>query len=1014
MAYTSLMTRSGSLYEGDSFGFHSYIATDEERPCTERCFCHQHDVSKTFSFLVHKSSSKMDITIFSNDLFSKLHELLHSTGWQIRFINGQRIANGLNLLKHYHILKSHLDNLASELPDSPPIHTPFSEMELLVDGLLADGEVFKSFGYEDLCEHGFLSFKTWKKFQQDKLQREILALEEGFWEVDSDLGELPTPPMQRNSSGQQSTDSEFAFDAPDDFEESPESLEHPQPGETWSTELENTANPANNSEELPTFAQESSPLLETWFEFPLIHAARAGQIELVRSLLDQGANINQGGLISPLSEATRVKYTQMVYSLRKQESDMNSSMSRRTTPLIEAASAGHLAVVQLLLDRGVDINKHSDYNSKTPLLAAIEGEHIAVVQLLLDQGVDINKYLDYNSKTPLLAAIERGYIEVVQLLLDQGVDINKYPIWNRETLLLAAVKRGYIAIVQLLLDRGADINKYSTWNGKTPLLAAAEGGYVEVVQLLLDRGADAHASGYMLWISRLAKAAGAGNIALKRLLQDRLIIAAASGQTEEMRALLQHGVDINAITPCGTALSTAVRSGYEFSVRWLLRKGADVHAAAAILRRSDDANLTIARLFKSEAWVRNIEYARNMRRSHHHDSWRAKNLTYLHSRFNAQHRLMIDATGRSSTEFRELSQTFPSLREAWSAGIRTLRSLCGGEPPRSLSDTIAFLCLAKAISGALQEIGGRDRSEQFLLDLDRWQLLFNSKADSDAYRDAIYSMWGVTLDENLLDLNRRQLHFSSQADSDAYIDADRDAVYSMWGVTLDENLPYQNQVNSEDLIYFQELASALVNQANESFDFDTLSDTGLESSQQRWQLRNDINPPSTNSSAIPPDIQVTVGTDAQPPEFVPPLHPDLPVHPSERSLQQAVAADVSSATIEPIVILLMAGMIFAIVVVFLHCSSRLLPPALLFRSAHLLTLFSYLGLGNISAGNASSPSIFAYIDTLQERCRLLEMYMGVKAWIPMPYGASDEFTCSGKGKGVLQPEDYFDFESYFA
>ncbi|PQE23546.1 multiple ankyrin repeats single kh domain protein [Rutstroemia sp. NJR-2017a BVV2] len=1126
----------GSRYEGDSFGFHSYIATDEERPCTEHCFCHQHGVSKAFSFMVYKSSSKMDITIFSDDLYSNLLEVLDSTGSQIGFTDDKKIVNGLDLLKHYPILKSHLGNHVSNLPDSPMIHSPFSEMELLVEGLLADGEVFASFGYEDLYECGFLDFKTWKKFQQVKLQRDISALEEGFWEVDSDLEEFLALPMQQNSSGQQSMDSEFAFDELSDTEELLASPEHPQPDDVWPPDFEGTANQANDSEKLPTFAEESNPLGEWWFKFPLIHAANAGQVAVVKLLLDRGADINlevrcplgftistplitaakagqvavvellldrgadinlearcplgftistplitaaKAGQVAvvellldrgadihlealplgftrftPLATAAKAGQVAVVELLLDRGADINWEARcplgfTRSTPLITAANAGQVAVVKLLLDRGADINLEArcplGFTRSTPLITAANAGQVAVVQLLLDRGADVDKsggrrtplaeaakaghlavvqlLLQYGVDvdksgewcTPLVEAIKAGHITVVQLLLQHGADVDKSGGWY--TPLAEAAKAGHIAVVELLLDRGADINERSDWSGshKTPLLDAVEGGHVavvqllldrgggihtdgygslaaclgqaaytgrvkivkllldrgadinersgcsgktpllqaaeeanvRVVQLLLDRGADTHVSGCMLWIKRLAKAVRPGSTALKRLLQNRLIVAAATGRTEEMRALLQNGVDINAITPCGTALSTAVRSGYETSIRWLLRKGADVHAAAAILQRFDDAKFTTARLFKSEAWVRDIEYARNnMRLSRRHDSRRAKNLLYLHSRFTAQHRLMIDASRRSSTGFRELSQTFPRYREAWSAGIRTLRSLCGGAPPINLSNTIAFLCLAKAISEALQELGGCDRSEQFLLDLDRWQLIFKSKADSDPYRDAVYSMWGVTLDENLSN---------------------------------------QNQVDSDDLLYFQELASTLVSHASESFDFDAgtgaLNDTGLGASQQRWQLRNEMNPPGTNSSAIPPGSIQT--TDAQPPEFVPPLPPDPQVRSTERNLSQAVAADISSATIEPIVTLLMAGMIFALVVIFLHW------------------------LENISAG---TPTIFAYIDTLQERCRVLEMYMGVKRWVP--YGASGEFTSSGKG--MVQVEDYFDFASYFA
>jgi hypothetical protein len=243
---------------------------------------------------------------------------------------------------------------------------------------------------------------------------------------------------------------------------------------------------------------------------------------------------------------------------------------------------------------------------------------------------------------------------------------------------------------------------------------------------------------------------------------------------------------------------------------------------------------------------------------------------------------MIKAAQRSSTQFLELSQRFWGYREAWSAGIRTLRGLCSGESPRDVGDTIAFLCLAKAISETLQRTGTCDESKQFFQDLDRWQNLFNSEADRDSYRDAIYSMWGVMLDEN----------FSSQG-----------------------------QVDASVLIHFQGLASTLVTQGSKLPGFNALNDTGLGSSQKGWLLRNGIIPSRTDPSDITPDLRCSLGSGVQPQKIIHPRAPDSAVCTTRKALRQELETDVSSAPIEPMAILLMAGAIFAIVVVFLQCLS---------------------------------------------------------------------------------------------
>ncbi len=73
------------------------------------------------------------------------------------------IVNGLVLLKNYSTLKAHLNAVQS---NPRALGSLVLEMSLLIDGFLADGEIFKSYGYEDLYENRFLTYDHWKEFQQ--------------------------------------------------------------------------------------------------------------------------------------------------------------------------------------------------------------------------------------------------------------------------------------------------------------------------------------------------------------------------------------------------------------------------------------------------------------------------------------------------------------------------------------------------------------------------------------------------------------------------------------------------------------------------------------------------------------------------------------------------------------------------------------------------------------------------------------------------------------------------------
>ena len=87
-----------------------------------------------------------------------------------------------------------------------------------------------------------------------------------------------------------------------------------------------------------------------------------------------------------------------------------------------ASQTGHQEIVQLLLDKGADVNaKKTD--GVTALMVASRDGHQEVVKLLLDKGADVNaKRTD--GVTALMAVSASGYIEIAQSLLANGADVN--------------------------------------------------------------------------------------------------------------------------------------------------------------------------------------------------------------------------------------------------------------------------------------------------------------------------------------------------------------------------------------------------------------------------------------------------------------------------------------------------------------------------------------------------------------------------------------------------------------
>ena len=97
---------------------------------------------------------------------------------------------------------------------------------------------------------------------------------------------------------------------------------------------------------------------------------------------------------------------------------------RDSPPIWHAAQQGHLEVVRLLIEAGADMNaKDAQYHEDTALLVAARGGHLEVVRLLVEAGADMNA-ANARGATALLVAAQQGHLEVVRLLIEAGADVN--------------------------------------------------------------------------------------------------------------------------------------------------------------------------------------------------------------------------------------------------------------------------------------------------------------------------------------------------------------------------------------------------------------------------------------------------------------------------------------------------------------------------------------------------------------------------------------------------------------
>ena len=117
-------------------------------------------------------------------------------------------------------------------------------------------------------------------------------------------------------------------------------------------------------------------------------------------------------------------YYKKVEQAFEEGADVNMKNDNGVWFLLVASANGNARTVNLLLEKGIDVNitDDYDYNNNTALSTAVINAKYDVVELLLEKGADINKE-NNNGDTPLIHAIKFEDYDMVQLLLEHP-DIN--------------------------------------------------------------------------------------------------------------------------------------------------------------------------------------------------------------------------------------------------------------------------------------------------------------------------------------------------------------------------------------------------------------------------------------------------------------------------------------------------------------------------------------------------------------------------------------------------------------
>ncbi|KAF8335614.1 ankyrin repeat-containing domain protein [Amanita rubescens] len=315
-------------------------------------------------------------------------------------------------------------------------------------------------------------------------------------------------------------------------------------------------------------------------------ASQCGHTATVRVLLGQ---CMQGQYGNSLEKASKHGHKHVIDLLLEKGADVNAQGGRYGNALQAASSGGHKQVVELLLEKGADVNAQRGFYGNA-LQAASYQNHKQVVELLFEKGADVNAQRGFYENA-LQAASSEGHKQVVELLLGSGADVNAQGGFYGNAL-QAASSEGHKQVVELLLEKGADVNAQGGEYGNA-LQAALLGGHEQVVELLLEKGADVNAQGGEYGNALQAASCHNDKQVVELLLEKGADVNAQGGfygnalqavsyyyhKEPVIELLLEKGADVNAQGGFyGNALQAASSEGHKQVVELLLERGADVNA----------------------------------------------------------------------------------------------------------------------------------------------------------------------------------------------------------------------------------------------------------------------------------------------------------------------------------------------------------------------------------------------------------------------------------------------------
>lgn len=234
---------------------------------------------------------------------------------------------------------------------------------------------------------------------------------------------------------------------------------------------------------------------------PLVLTCRLDDVELLRVLLDHGADIEMRerepecyNVLELAIARGRVDAVKVLFEYGVSNATIGTAVDNGA--VVAAIGAGHTKMVQLLATKGVPVNNtpqtHEavpvDLCGMSPLECAVARWNKEIVKVLVQVGA-VARLTPRERSSILWRAFLPDGEDMLLLLIGMGVceHTPDYPSWSVKPPLHHAVSLGMVNLVSLMVEKGAD-PKLRDATGDTALTAAVKGGNHRMVLALLGDG----------------------------------------------------------------------------------------------------------------------------------------------------------------------------------------------------------------------------------------------------------------------------------------------------------------------------------------------------------------------------------------------------------------------------------------------------------------------------------------------------------------------------------------------